>query len=335
MSIQIDKTALGAFRNVNFGNDDAIANLDGDKGVKQKGALGSWIFKGFRSGETEKRNNAARTELLKALGRALNIGGVNDADGKTTFSPEFINRLNDILGPAFKRDDFGIDASGAVASGKPLTQRRIKAIVGAAFAASSPDAYDAETYKAKLEVAVAKFSAARGIGNQVKTVVAKQFDTVRRAIKFLEEDLDGIVRDNPGYDPTLTHFPSKRCKYQTKVKNGGNYEWTGLDHLFKVDNYVLSKIKSITSLEHKIVDKPDSATVEDLEALGDPKEQIKYYVKTVLEGYIKTFLDVFLKADECGRVADFANRAAEADREQITLENIRNAIHAFGLELDN
>ena len=43
-----------------------------------------------------------------------------------------MNRLEECLGAAFKREDFGIDANGVVKSGKPLTQRRIRAVCNAA-----------------------------------------------------------------------------------------------------------------------------------------------------------------------------------------------------------
>ncbi|MBQ7178590.1 MAG: hypothetical protein IJS08_14340 [Victivallales bacterium] len=53
MAVQFDPKKLGAFLNVDFGNDDAIANLDeGKDGLKQKGKLGSFILKPFRSPAT-------------------------------------------------------------------------------------------------------------------------------------------------------------------------------------------------------------------------------------------------------------------------------------------
>ena len=102
----------------------------------------------FRLPSTKERNNAVRTELLKALGQAFSIDGVTERDGKTRFSAQFMNRLEEILGPdAFKRGDFGLK-DGAVDSGKPLTQRRITAIVKAACA-KSESGYDATAYSAK------------------------------------------------------------------------------------------------------------------------------------------------------------------------------------------
>ena len=91
-----------------------------------------------------------RTELLKVLGQAFNIEGVTEQDGKTRFSDQFMRRLEEILEPdAFKRGDFGIK-DGAVDSGKPLTQRRITAIIKAAYT-KSESGYDANTYSVKVD----------------------------------------------------------------------------------------------------------------------------------------------------------------------------------------
>ena len=67
MAIQFDPNALRMFSGVNFGDDDAIANLGGENNLVQKDKLGSFFWKPFRSRETEKRNNAVRTELLKVI----------------------------------------------------------------------------------------------------------------------------------------------------------------------------------------------------------------------------------------------------------------------------
>ena len=136
MAIQFNPDALSMFSNVNFGQDDAIANLNGGKdGLVQNGTRGLGVFAKMRFKSTKANNNAVRTELLKALGQAFGIDGVTTVKGgKTKFSDGFMRRLEEILGPeAFKRGDFGIK-NGVVDSGKPLTQRRITAIVNAARA---------------------------------------------------------------------------------------------------------------------------------------------------------------------------------------------------------
>ena len=133
MAIQFDSKALDVFRNAQFGNANAIANINKANGgsLVQKGKLGGPIAKMFRSSATESRNNAVRTELLKALAKTFRLeGDIVDEFGCTNFSPEFMDKLSKLLGPAFKREDFEIDRrTGKVASGKPLTARRITAIL--------------------------------------------------------------------------------------------------------------------------------------------------------------------------------------------------------------
>ena len=74
MAIQFDPNALSAFSNVNFGRDDAIANLSDDKkGLVHNGDRGFGVFAKLRSNETQTKNNAVRTELLKALGKAFDL----------------------------------------------------------------------------------------------------------------------------------------------------------------------------------------------------------------------------------------------------------------------
>ena len=86
--------ALGAFRNVDFGNADAIVNIKQGGGVGQNGKLGNFFCKMFRSSATEANNNAARTELLRALGQGFGIEGMTEKDGKTYFSADFMAKLS-------------------------------------------------------------------------------------------------------------------------------------------------------------------------------------------------------------------------------------------------
>ena len=137
MAIRFNSDALRMFSNVDFGRDDAIANLGRRNGLVQNDTRGLGVFAKFRSDETKSNNNAVRTELLKALGRAFYLDGIHEDDGKTTFSADFMDRLETLLGPeTFKRDDFGINADGEVKSGRPLTQRRIQAVHSAAVNAA-------------------------------------------------------------------------------------------------------------------------------------------------------------------------------------------------------
>ena len=128
MTDYFDPGALKRFENVNFGNENTIANLEGS-GLK---ASGTWSrFSAIGRQDPEKaENNKARTELLKSLGNAFGLQGMSEKNGKVTFTKGFMDSLEKILGrDVFKRSDFGISgAGGEVSSGRPLTQRRINAI---------------------------------------------------------------------------------------------------------------------------------------------------------------------------------------------------------------
>ena len=112
----------------NLGGDNAIANLGGDNAIAKKNNYHGSPGKVFRAGSTKAANNAVRAELLRSLGNTFGFSGMSEANGKATFSKEFMDKLEGFLGPAFKREDFGIGADGTVSSGKPLTQRRIQAV---------------------------------------------------------------------------------------------------------------------------------------------------------------------------------------------------------------
>ena len=61
---------------------------------------------------------------------------MSESNGEVHFTREFMRKLEKLLGADFKRDDFKIDANGCVASGRPLTARRIRAILSKATVAA-------------------------------------------------------------------------------------------------------------------------------------------------------------------------------------------------------
>ena len=131
--VDLNLSALDTFRKNVFENADAIVTADGqNKKLQQKGAFSNAnVLRFIRSSGTKAENNAVRTMLLKSLGETFNIQGMTaHADGKVTFSREFMDKLESLLGKEFKRSDFSVGDDGMVKSGKPLTARRVKAIVG-------------------------------------------------------------------------------------------------------------------------------------------------------------------------------------------------------------
>ena len=127
MAININ--ALDMFRTSAQWDGKGIANLDGDDGIKQVGRYKGPLGKLGRTKTEEAENNKVRTELLKALGNAFDLSGMTETDGKVTFTKAFMDTLEQLLGTDFKRDDFKMDREGNVTSGRPLTARRITAII--------------------------------------------------------------------------------------------------------------------------------------------------------------------------------------------------------------
>lgn len=152
MSIQFDVSKVAMFREAQLANEDTMTRLDGNGHVVSNGQyLG---FKSWRTRTSDDRavNNAVRTELLKALAQAFNIKeGIREEDGKVKFSRAFMERLEGILGrKVLKTYDFEVGDEGVVKSGKPLTKRRITAILNKAMMAYRTN-FDVDIYMAKLE----------------------------------------------------------------------------------------------------------------------------------------------------------------------------------------
>ena len=197
--------ALGAFRNVDFGNADAIANLKQGGGVEQHGKLGNFLAKMFRKSGTQANNNAVRTELLKSLGQSFGLSGMAEAGGMTTFSAEFMAKLERILGrDVLKTDDFKLNRDGSVTSGKPLTQRRINAIVEKA-GVYAKTGFSVGAYRQKLEaikqdLGIAGLSGAEldALNKGDKTPkMTKLFIHAAKSLDFLE----GLELGTPVMDP--------------------------------------------------------------------------------------------------------------------------------------
>ena len=125
----INLAALDMFRTATSWTADSMANLDGGNAIKNVGEYQGRISAIGRSGTIKAANNTIRTELLKALATAFNIEVKTDSDGKASFTRAFLRDLERRLGAEFKRDDFKLDGRGYVNSGRPLTARRIKAII--------------------------------------------------------------------------------------------------------------------------------------------------------------------------------------------------------------
>ena len=134
--------ALNAFRTAAIWADNAKLNLDGQGGVGNAGNYGGFLSARNREQTERDANNAVRTELLKALARTFDIATTDRPANGTHFSQKFMQKLETLLGPAFRRDDFKVGEDGVVSSGRPLTARRIKAILQSAQDAANTSRYN-------------------------------------------------------------------------------------------------------------------------------------------------------------------------------------------------
>ena len=156
----------------------------------------------------------SRTELLCSLGNAFGLNGMGqNKDGVTTFSKSFMDKLQKLLGDEFKRNDFGISDDGTVTSGKPLTQRRVSAIVKQAILASK-GSYDYETYKAKLDYVQGQIANVTAKGDQTynKKAAVKHFDAVAKLMDFAKNELPRMIEIDTDYIPYKPIGP-KNQKY--------------------------------------------------------------------------------------------------------------------------
>jgi len=128
--MNFDISRLGMFGTVktdgwNGGN--TRVTLDEDNKLVNGGLYERHNIKAIlnRSQDEKDQNNKIRTAFLKALGQSLGISKEGD-----TLTSQIVKTIKKTLGDSvFKSGDFSVDADGNVKTGKPLTERRISAIV--------------------------------------------------------------------------------------------------------------------------------------------------------------------------------------------------------------
>ena len=112
----VNLAALDMFRTASGWEANGVANLDDGKEIRQNGTYGGALSALTRSKTEVAENNRVRTELLRALGHAFNLSGMQEEEGKVTFSKSFMDSLQKLLGAELKRDDFKVDGDGNVSS---------------------------------------------------------------------------------------------------------------------------------------------------------------------------------------------------------------------------
>ena len=325
MSFKISE--LSAFSNAKLGtSDNAIANVNGSGKIARKNTYYTWVGKIFRMSDAKKANNAVRSELLRALGRAFDLEGVgNNGEGKATFSQKFMDRLSELLGPDFKRGDFGIAPDGTVKSGRPLTQRRIKAILERAKLVGKSDCkdYDCDAMQFKYDYVDKKTQSLPEDG-RVRTRLA----LVGKVMGFIKTELPRLITDNYMFDRNQKVSELNPAGYVHKFdKNGEEY----LVPLLKIDdvsNYLLDRLGISLHINDNIINGKRNVSIDGLE---DPWRQILDYVGKVLKTFVSESLDLYIEAEAKGMEEKYPNAIGGACMEA-KIENLMNFKCTYFLE---
>lgn len=304
MSMEINTKHLAMFRDVQLGGNNAIANIDTNgKSVVQNGKLGSLFSRMFRSTVEKNQNNTARTALLKSLGQAFGLSGMTESGGTTKFSADFMKKLEGILGRnILKTGDFKLSPDGTVSSGKPLTKRRIDAIVNKAVLVS-PGMYNYADYKVKLDYVRTRLDAmpASVDKGNVKGAKAK-FDMAAKMMNFVMDEMPGLIIDNNpddifDSDPTI----EAPLLFKKRTEDGGTIK-APLDSFFSINTYVGDRIGAPFHLQENILGNKFNARLSDL---TDPKKQICEYFTNVMTSYATTIIDLFIECEKLGKLDKF------------------------------
>lgn len=315
----VDTTALNTFRNVNLGNDNAIVNINGDRQLSTDSTFSkAKIFRFLRSSTTQANNNQIRTELLKSLGKAFGLeqGIGSGPKGEVTFSKDFMDRLEKILGPAFKRSDFGVPAEGgAVKSGKPLTQRRINAIITQASAFESKD-FSIAAYKEKLSVIMKELGMPDVKGKSVKELnnlfennkTARIFADIQKSLDFLENNLDNMIKNDDEYEFNLElteDNPKEReelienTKNKFKILDLNTGDYVNLDQE-KASNFGKDVLWPMLGGEliHTERARFNYETAVTIKPLKD-------YIANTIKSFVKNAIDSYLEAKQQDKIELF------------------------------
>lgn len=310
MSVEFNASALDTFKNISLADDNAIANINDNGEIVQNGTFSkSNIFRWMRSGTTQASNNNIRTQLLQSLGKTFGLesGITTGQNGTVTFSGEFMNKLEKLLGSSFKREDFGIsEAGGAVSSGKPLTSRRINEIVTSAMTYNN-SSFSVEAYKNKLSGIMKDYKLPSTLGmsdEQYKSLTSNNpaaniFGDIEKCLDFLDKGkFDQMLRMSPEYELALElndDIPEDMNKFDVYDDNAGKF--IHLKNNMKKFEDKLWKILG-GELIHTERAKFDRETSTDLKPL-------KNYIETTIKSFVKNTVDAYYESKINGKLDQF------------------------------
>lgn len=303
MAIPLETSFLNAYRNLHLENAKAIVHMDGAN-LKQGGVYSGSLSSLSRTTEEKAANNQARTELLKALGRAFNIDGMHEDAGKVTFTKAFMDRLEKILGSDFKRGDFKLNSEGEVVSGRPLTMRRIEAIVKKADLVGTGN-FTYSAYKQKMDVILKDMGLEKMTPEQLQNYEGKNRAVVRyvgmimQTLDFLRNEADSSIRLTDEYtferstaemedDYNEADFNASYTKPKFEYFDANRGEYVSLTKTDDYQIYLAQRTGSVLHLENSDFkpSNPDSIT------------KLNKYAGDTYKSLVKNFADNYLVAKE-------------------------------------
>ena len=338
IQFSMNSQPLNFLRTANFQNENTIANLKGKDGLDSAGVLSKNIFRSWTRTDTEKQaNNEVRTALLKALGNAFGLAGMNESDGKVRFSAAFMDRLEQILGKGvFKKSDFGVTGpDGSVTSGKPLTQRRIRAILNkAAEVGATPlnresvGVYETRlatiAKKINLDAYEAKLKQFASLGDEERLEaegklardfpIQSHFHSVKKAFEFYKDELPTFLRKNPDFDPNdQTDIDNVPDYLRDEVKNMTEYQMFDADKNDYVKYNTLQDVKTYLSVHRGLlVHTENAAPKPSFSSMTDPVKEMTDYVENAITLFVQASVNGFIAADKAGKGTDFIRAASNA-----------------------
>ena len=325
MPVTFNANALDLFSKASFGNENAIVRMGSDNTLKSDSTFSSGnIFRWMRGSAARQQNNEIRTQLLRSLGESFGLSGMKTAsNGEITFSKDFMDKLEQLLGPAFKREDFGVPAGGgAVSSGKPLTQRRLQAICASARIYDVSD-FNMSEYKQKIGFILKEqfgIKTTLGLTEEEFNKLSENnpafqvYAGIEKSLDFLQKDFKGFFIEEPNYsleksyDATDEDLEKFSVRFQIRDLKTGNYE--DMRPVFNTNDPEEMRRHSPNSalfralrgnLIHTERANFNSATSRDIDPLNK-------YVEGTLKSFIKNGVDAYMEARMNGKVGDLMER---------------------------
>ncbi|MBQ8707240.1 MAG: hypothetical protein IJ523_04045 [Succinivibrionaceae bacterium] len=316
MAIDFNANALQRFTELSQENKDLAVNVNKETSSLSTTRNGLSVFRGKAS---KIANNEARTELLKSLGSAFGLSGMEEKNGKVTFSREFMQKLQKLIGPAFKMSDFGVPAAGgAVSSGKPLTARRVSEIMDKVkvFAGSNKEfnaaEYEQKLANAKKEMGFDKLEAIKD-GKALKKAedklsrpqkdVFEKFQFYSKCLDFIK-NIDTIFRPTPEFDAELLLRDDSQAdeeidipeKFQFLDPETGAYKTVRSSA--EVSEMVMKRCGGLLHLENCSFDFGEATNLKDF-------EKMKNYIRDHLIMLTKGAVDNYYNAQIHGKMDEY------------------------------